>query len=249
MYKENREMKKLLKESCNSLSFTLIELLVVIAIIAILAAMLLPALNQAREKAKRSSCMNNLKQWGTALIMYADDHNGWFPAGSTAAADRICYNGVYPYLLIKEGLAGNPIVTTFQNTYSMTRDMFYCPSNPSHNTDAHWNSSFGGSNIARVGYPLFTNNNAALADLPQDADGKSIIPTKVHKSQADWVLMADIIYKDGADWVYVNHGAGETNPSGGNILYVDGHVKWKNWGEYDQTNFLAAAAGRNSYAW
>ena len=54
-------------------AFTLIELLVVIAIIAILAAMLLPALAKAKQKAKQASCMNNMKQIGIALVMYADD--------------------------------------------------------------------------------------------------------------------------------------------------------------------------------
>lgn len=72
--------------------FTLIELLVVIAIIAVLTSMLVPALAQAKEKARRSKCMSAMRQIGVAMQMYADDNRGYFPgAGHGLEARKVSW--------------------------------------------------------------------------------------------------------------------------------------------------------------
>jgi prepilin-type N-terminal cleavage/methylation domain-containing protein/prepilin-type processing-associated H-X9-DG protein len=105
------------KKKSNSGGFTLIELLVVVAIIAILAAMLLPALSQARDRARASVCMNNLKQLGVATMMYTQDWDGYLPFGSFSGNIYV----LNPYV----GDTSTP-ADTF--AYANPKKVYLCPS-------------------------------------------------------------------------------------------------------------------------
>jgi prepilin-type N-terminal cleavage/methylation domain-containing protein/prepilin-type processing-associated H-X9-DG protein len=123
-----------------SRGFTLIELLIVIAIIAILASLLLPTLVRAKQQAQKVSCLNRVKQWNLALILYKDDNDdfipreSFFPGGSApnswvqsqnALAGDVWYNALTPYTAQRKAASYAPMA--LRGEFYDRSLLFHCP--------------------------------------------------------------------------------------------------------------------------
>ena len=184
--------------------FTLIELLVVIAIIAILAAILFPVFARAREKARQTTCLSNVKQIGLALLQYLQDYDERFPYAYWGAGSRYLWpNGAWS--------GGMWIPAVYP--YAKNIQMFNCPSNTS-----EWSGGYVGQGFS---YPYNSRLNGSKL-------GHIVYPAQCVTNVCGWYY-----HTSGASNYESVSGNPISGPSikkwhneGTNAVHVDGHAKW-----------------------
>ncbi len=202
--------------------FTLIELLVVIAIIAILAAILFPVFARAREKARQTSCLNNVKQMALAFAMYTQDYDETCPGSSINT----------PVSVYRPYCQNNGTSLYWQDLlypYVMNRQVFKCPSVAPYEYSTTW-GGYGWN--AGLGYVLnhpdrtgWEYDGVKIAEMPYPAQTWCIADAAVYRVQGYLTTAYHVNSSTYAPWA-VRHNEGD------NFAFCDGHAKWIAYGRY-----------------
>ena len=202
--------------------FTLIELLVVIAIIAILAAILFPVFARAREKARQTSCLNNVKQIDLGILMYAQDYD-----------ERLVIASNWNFLPIG---TGSMVWYQAVEPYVKNAQVFNCPSCPDdHSYRSYgWNYQEFGEGHSSGGFSKFPATKLAAVEFP----ASTII---IGDSSGDWGASGVYLFRRGLTR------SARLHNGGGNMAFLDGHVKWQTYGQLTAREPGVAAPWRFAY--